>query len=63
MTNPDFVALAQSMKVHALRCDSAEHLPRKMKEFLEYDNAKPILMEVVVEIYIEKANHVDWDPW
>lgn len=54
MTNPDFVALAQSMRVHALRCDSTAELPQKMKEFLEYDNSKPVLMEVVVE----KNEHV-----
>ncbi|KDQ19764.1 hypothetical protein BOTBODRAFT_125177 [Botryobasidium botryosum FD-172 SS1] len=54
MTNPDFVKLAQAMGVHALRCTSAEDLPSKMKEFLEYDNAKPILLECRVE----KNEHV-----
>jgi len=54
MTNPDFVALAKSMRVHAIRCDSNADLPAKMKEFLDYDNSKPILMEVVVE----KNEHV-----
>jgi acetolactate synthase-1/2/3 large subunit len=54
MTNPDFVALAKSMRVHAIRCDSSADLPAKMKEFLEYDNSKPVLMEVVVE----KNEHV-----
>ncbi|KAJ7465236.1 thiamine diphosphate-binding protein [Mycena latifolia] len=38
-----------AMGVHAMRCDSADDLPSKMAEFLAYDNAKPILMECVVE--------------
>lgn len=54
MTNPDFVRLAQAMGVHAIRCTSAEELPAKMKEFLEYDNSRPVLMECVVE----KNEHV-----
>ncbi|KIK60882.1 hypothetical protein GYMLUDRAFT_244036 [Collybiopsis luxurians FD-317 M1] len=54
MTNPDFVRLAQSMNVHAIRCTRAEDLPAKMKEFLEYDNSKPVLLECVVE----KKEHV-----
>jgi len=54
MTNPDFVALARSMRVHAIHCNSFTDLPTKMKEFLEYDNSKPVLMEVVVE----KNEHV-----
>jgi len=45
MTNPDFVALAKAMGVHAIRCDTITDLPAKMKEFMEYDNTKPILME------------------
>ncbi|KAF9065449.1 acetolactate synthase [Rhodocollybia butyracea] len=54
MTNPDFVRLAQAMNVHAIKCTSAEDLPAKMKEFLEYDNSRPVLMECVVE----KNEHV-----
>ncbi|KAF9014190.1 hypothetical protein BDQ17DRAFT_1404533 [Cyathus striatus] len=54
MTNPDFILLARAMGVQAIRCSSAEELPEKMKEFLEYDNTKPILMECVVE----KNEHV-----
>ncbi|TEB39544.1 acetolactate synthase [Coprinellus micaceus] len=54
MTNPDFVRLAQAMGVHAIRCHNAEELPAKMKEFLEYDNGKPVVMECVVE----KDEHV-----
>ena len=54
MVNPDFVLLAQSMGVHAIRCHSAEELPAKMKEFLEYDGSRPVLMECMVE----KNEHV-----
>jgi len=54
MTNPDFVLLAKAMGVHAIRCHTAEELPAKMKEFLEYDNNKPIVMECLVE----KSEHV-----
>ncbi|KAI5120468.1 hypothetical protein M0805_006488 [Coniferiporia weirii] len=49
MTNPDFVMLAKSMGVHAIRVNTAEELPAKMKEFLEYDNSRPVLMECAVE--------------
>ncbi|KAF8647502.1 hypothetical protein AX16_006707 [Volvariella volvacea WC 439] len=54
MTNPDFVKLAQAMGVHAIRCHNSEELPAKMKEFLEYDNSKPIVMEC----YVEQNEHV-----
>ncbi|PCH37937.1 acetolactate synthase [Wolfiporia cocos MD-104 SS10] len=49
MTNPDFVKLAQAMNVHAIRCNSFDELPAKMKELLEYDNSKPVLMDCTVE--------------
>lgn len=49
MTNPDFVLLAKAMGVHAIRVSNASELPEKMKEFLEYDGNKPILLECVVE--------------
>lgn len=49
MTNPDFVMLAKAMGVHAIRCHNANELPAKMKEFLEYDGTKPVLMECLVE--------------
>ena len=49
MTNPDFVALARAMGVHAIRVQSAAELPEKMKEFLEYDNNRPVLLECLVE--------------
>lgn len=54
MTNPDFVALAKAMGVHAIRCMSVEELPAKMKEFLEYDNSRPVLLDVVTD----KNEHV-----
>ena len=49
MTNPDFVLLAKAMGVHGIRASSASELPEKMKEFLEYDGDKPVLLECVVE--------------
>lgn len=49
MTNPDFVLLAKAMGVHAIRVSSASELQEKMKEFLEYDGNKPVLLECVVE--------------
>ena len=45
MVNPDFIALAKSMRVHAIRVHNKEELPAKMKEFLEYPTNKPVLME------------------
>jgi len=49
MHNPNFVMLANAMGVHALRCTSMEDLPAMMKEFLEYDGNRPVLLECVVE--------------
>jgi acetolactate synthase I/II/III large subunit len=37
------------MGVHAIRASNAAELPKKMKEFLEYDGDKPVLLECVVE--------------
>ena len=54
MQNPDFVKLAEAMNVKALRCRTAEELPEKMKEFLEYDNSKPILLEC----FVDQTEHV-----
>ena len=48
MVNPDFIALAKSMRVHAIRCHNLEELPAKMKELLEYPEDKPVLMECLV---------------
>ncbi|EEB93400.1 hypothetical protein MPER_07945 [Moniliophthora perniciosa FA553] len=41
--------LARAMGVHSIRCRNSAELPAKMKEFLEYDGSKPVLMECVVE--------------
>ncbi len=54
MTNPDFVKLAESMGCKALRCTNAQELPAMMKEFLEYDGSRPIVMECLVN----KSEHV-----
>jgi acetolactate synthase-1/2/3 large subunit len=54
MKNPDFVDLARAMNVYSLRCETAADLPVKMAEFLAYDNAKPVLMECLVD----RAEHV-----
>jgi acetolactate synthase I/II/III large subunit len=51
--NPDFVKLAESMRVKAIRVTGEDDLPAKMKEFLEYNDG-PILMEAVVA----KGEHV-----
>ncbi|KAL7421704.1 Acetolactate synthase, mitochondrial [Cryptotrichosporon argae] len=48
MTNPDFVKLSESMGAKALRCANRDELPAKMKEFLEYDGTRPIVMECLV---------------
>ncbi|KAF8884838.1 thiamine diphosphate-binding protein [Infundibulicybe gibba] len=45
MVNPNFVLLAKSMGVHAIKCNNAEELPTKTKEFLDYDGAKPIVID------------------
>jgi len=49
MTNPNFILLAQAMGVHAIRCETHEELPAKMKEFLEHPGDKPVFMECLVE--------------
>ncbi|KAF9242111.1 hypothetical protein BU15DRAFT_87021 [Melanogaster broomeanus] len=49
MHNPDFVLLAKAMGAHAIRCSNVDELPEKMKEFLEYDESKPVLLECMVE--------------
>lgn len=48
MTNPNFVKLSEAMGAKALRCTSLADLPAMMKEFLEYDNTRPIIMECIV---------------
>ncbi|KAG1121478.1 hypothetical protein G6F42_012389 [Rhizopus arrhizus] len=46
MKNPDFVKLAESMGVKAIRVTKASEVEEKMKEFLEHDG--PVLMDAVV---------------
>jgi acetolactate synthase I/II/III large subunit len=48
MLNPDFVQLARSMGVHAIQVGSANELPEKMKEFLEYDGNRPVLLDCII---------------
>ncbi|WOO77077.1 Acetolactate synthase, mitochondrial [Vanrija pseudolonga] len=48
MSNPDFQKLSEAMGAKALKCEKKEDLPRLMKEFLEYDNSRPIVFEVMV---------------
>ncbi|KAE8210757.1 hypothetical protein CF327_g5401 [Tilletia walkeri] len=48
MKNPDFVKLAESMGCKALKVTSLDKLEAAMKEFVEYDNSKPILLEAFV---------------
>jgi acetolactate synthase-1/2/3 large subunit len=48
MTNPNFVKLSESMGCKALRCTNLDELPAMMKEFLEYDGTRPIVMECLV---------------
>ncbi|KAH8796208.1 acetolactate synthase III large subunit domain protein [Flagelloscypha sp. PMI_526] len=54
MTNPDFVKLAEAMGVKGIRVRHKGELEEKMKEFLEYNGARPVLMECLVE----KNEHV-----
>ena len=48
MTNPDFCKLAEAMGAKSLRCTNLADLPAMMKEFLEYDGTRPIIMECLV---------------
>jgi len=48
MHNPDFVKLSESMGAKGIRCMGLDELPAKMKEFLEYDGTRPIVMECIV---------------
>jgi len=47
MTNPDFVKVAEAMRLKGLRCTDKKDLPAKIKEFLETD--KPVLLDVVID--------------
>ena len=51
--NPDFMKLADAFGIKGIRATSAEELPAKLKEFLEYNDG-PIIMEAVVT----KGEHV-----
>jgi len=51
MINPDFVQLAKAMGAHAIRASYGSELPEKMKEFLEYDGNKPVLLECIVQAH------------
>ncbi|KDQ31719.1 hypothetical protein PLEOSDRAFT_1035045, partial [Pleurotus ostreatus PC15] len=35
--------------VHAIQCETAEELPKKMKEFLGYHNSQPVVMVCQVD--------------
>lgn len=48
MHNPDFQQLAEAMGTKAIKCTTMEELPAKMKEFLEYPNDRPVLLECMV---------------
>ena len=48
MHNPDFVKLSAAMGAKGLRCGKLSELPAKMKEFLEYDGTRPIVLECLV---------------
>jgi acetolactate synthase-1/2/3 large subunit len=52
MHNPDFVALAQAMHCHGLRCTSKAELPAKIAELLAFDGP------VVGDFTVEKHEHV-----
>lgn len=46
------------MGVHAIRCDNAADLPAKMKEFMEYDNSRPVLLDACI-IEVRRTQIVD----
>lgn len=52
--NPSFPALAEACGVHGILCTKSEDLPAKMAEFVNYDNTKPVVMEV----HIADKEHV-----
>ncbi|CAG8521445.1 11221_t:CDS:2 [Acaulospora morrowiae] len=53
MKNPDFIKLAESFGIKAIRIRTEEEIPSKVAEFLEYNDG-PIVCEVI----IEKHEHV-----
>lgn len=46
--NPQFTKLANACGVHSILCTKSSDLPAKMQEFIDYDNTKPVLMEVLI---------------
>jgi acetolactate synthase-1/2/3 large subunit len=47
-SNPDFVKLAEAMRIKGLRCEKVEDLPGTIKEMIECEG--PVLLEVVVDV-------------
>lgn len=47
--NPQFTKLAEACGVHSIMCRNKGVLEERMAEFVNYDNSKPVLMEVIVE--------------
>uniref|UniRef100_A0A7S2RWZ0 Acetolactate synthase n=1 Tax=Mucochytrium quahogii TaxID=96639 RepID=A0A7S2RWZ0_9STRA len=53
MKNPHFPAVAEAMGAKGLYCTTADELPGKIKEMLEYDEGP-----VVLECFVDKNEHV-----
>jgi len=47
-SNPDFVKVAEAMRLTGMRCEKLEELPATIKKWLETDG--PVLLEVVVDV-------------
>lgn len=46
--NPAFTKLAEACGAHSILCRNTSELEEKMHEFVNYDNTKPVLMEVMI---------------
>lgn len=46
--NPAFTKLAEACGAHSILCRTSSELKEKMEEFINYDNNKPVLMEVLI---------------
>jgi acetolactate synthase-1/2/3 large subunit len=46
--NPAFTELAKACGAHSILCRNSSELKEKMQEFIDYDNTKPVLMEVLI---------------
>lgn len=46
--NPAFTKLAEACGAHSILCRNSGELKEKMQEFIDYDNSKPVLMEVMI---------------